>query len=116
MKARRGAVSQSNLDPVKVANEVYDTYDYASFTVADSTTDYDCETQQSALWKNVPIAVGVIIWSDQDITVKFNDTDMPGISHEAAYSPHEWFDKLQVTNIFITNASGSTANVRIFLV
>jgi len=116
MRARRSAVSVNSLDPVKTAHEVYDTYDYASFTVATATTNYDCEAQQSTLWLNVPIATGVIVWSDQDITVRFNNTTMPAISHEAVYSPHEWFDKLQVTNIYITNTSGNTANIRIFLV
>lgn len=116
MRGRRVAVAVDNLDPVKTAHEIYDTYDYASFTVANGTTNYDCDTQQSALWKNVHIATGAIIWSDQDVTIRFNNTDMPAISHETVYSPHEWFDKLQITNIFITNTSGATANVRIFLV
>jgi len=116
MRARRVAVQANHLDPVKVAQEVYYTYDYAAFAVSTATTDYDCESNQSALWNNLAIAMGVIIWSDQDVTIKFNDTTMPGISHEAVYAPHEWFNKLQVTNIYITNASGSTANIRIFLV
>ena len=115
MKSRRGAQSANNLDAIKVAQSTYDTYDYDSFTVADSTTNYDCKANES-LFINVPVAEGVIIWSDQDITVRFNDTDMPAISHEAVYSPHEWFNKLEVTNIYITNASGATANIRIFIV
>lgn len=115
MRSRRGAPSASNLDPIKTTHEAYTTYDYDSFTVATATTNYDCKAQES-LFINVPVGLGVIIWSDQDVTVRFNDTAMPAISHEAVYSPHEWFDKLEITNIYITNNSGNTANIRIFLV
>ena len=116
MRGRKGSQSANNLDSIKVAQETFDTYDYASFAVATATTDYDVDAQQSALFKNVPVGYGVIIWSDVDISIKFNDTDMPAISHEAVYSPHEWFNKIEITNIYITNTSGSTANIRIFLV
>jgi|SRR3990167_3948400 len=116
MKARRGATAGNGMDPLKVESEVYDTYDYATFTVANSTTNYDVKTNNSTLFKNAPNARGVMIWSDKDITVRFNNTDLPAISHEAVYSPHQWFDKLQVTNIFVTNTSGDDAALRIFLV
>ena len=116
MRARRVAVHADHLDPIKTAHELYDTYDYASFTVADGVTNYDCDAQQSALFKNAPQAFGIIIWADQDLTIRFNDTDMPGIVHEAIYAPHEWFDKLKISNVYITNASGSTANVKVFLI
>lgn len=115
MKTRRGAPSANNLDPIKIAHEAYDTYDYDSFSVATATTNYDCKANET-LFVNVPVALGAIIWSDQDITIRFNSTSMPAISHEAVYSPHEWFDKLEITNIYITNNSGATANIRIFLV
>ena len=116
MRSNRGARFADQLNPVKDANEIYDTYDFASFIVADSTTDYDVKANQSALFKNAPRASGVMIWHDQDISIKFNVDTMPAITHEAVNSPHEWFNKLEVTNIFITNASGSTVNIKIFLV
>lgn len=114
-RSNRGSISASNLNPVKVSQDVYDTYDYDSFTVATATTDYDAKANET-LFRNVPIGRGVIIWSDQDISIKFNSTSMPAISHEAVFSPHQWFDKLEIMNIYITNTSGNTANIRIFLV
>lgn len=116
MLARRGAAHANSLDPVKTSHELYDTYDYASFTIATATTDYDVKANQSLLFKNVPKSSGIIIWADRDISIKFNDTSMPSISHEVVYSPHEWFDKILCTNLFITNVSGSIANIRIFIV
>lgn len=116
-RGARGSRFSDNLNPLKTVNELYDEYDFvASFAVADSTTDYDVKTQQSTAFKNVPFAHGVIIWCDQDISIKFNDTDNPAIVHEAVYAPHEWFDKLKISNIYISNSSGNTANVKIFLV
>lgn len=116
MPNRRGAISNDHLDPVKISHEIFDTYDYVSFTVADGITNYDLKTQQSTAFKNVPKATGIIIWHDQDITIRFNSTAMPAITHEMVNSPHEWFDKLLITNVYITNASGSTANIKVFLV
>ena len=104
------------LDPINVVQQVGDTYDYDSFTVADGSTNTDIASTRTNMFKNVHRAWGCIIWSDQDITVRFNATGNPGITHEAVYSPHEWFDKLEITNIYITNSSGSTANIKIFLV
>ena len=116
MRSNRGARFADHLNPLKIANELYDTYDFASFTVATATTDYDVKANQSALFKNAPRASGMIIWHDQTVTIKFNSTDMPGITHDVAYEPHNWFDKIEITNIYITNASGSTATIRIFLI
>jgi len=116
MRSNRGARFADHLNPVKVASEIYDSYDFASFTVADSTTDYDVKANQTALFKNASRASGMIIWIDQTVTIKFNSTSMPGITHDVAYEPYNWFDKIEITNIYITNASGSTVNVRIFLI
>lgn len=116
MRSRRGARFADHLDPIKTASELYDTYDYAEFTVADSTTDYDVKTNQATLFKNAPRASGMILWIDQDVSIKFNSVSMPAIDQDAVYAPFNWFDKLEITNIFITNASGATVNVKVFLV
>lgn len=102
--------------PIKVAEELYDVYDWASFSIADGVSDYDVNSQQANLFKHVPTARGIIIWSDQDISIKFNSTSYAAITHEAVYAPHEWFNKFKIINIYIANASGSTANIKVFLV
>jgi len=116
MKSLRGARFADHLSPVKVADDLYDTYDYAGFNVTTGTTDYDVKANQTALFKNAARASGMILWSNYDVTIKFNATTMPGIPHSTDYEPHEWFNKLEITNIYITNASGSTAAIKIFLI
>lgn len=93
------------------------TYDYASFTVNTGTTDYDVKSGVSALFNRVKTARGVIIRVDQDISIKFNATSEDAIDitqNEVPWQPPLGY--LDVTNIFITNASGSTATVKIMLV
>jgi hypothetical protein len=103
--------------PLKVADELYDIYDFVnSFTVADATTDYDLKAQQSTAFKNLSKAWLVIIWTDQDISIKFNATTNPSIAIPAGESPFEFRNIIQVSNIFISNASGSTANIKVMLV
>ena len=103
--------------PVKVAEELYEIYDFVnSFTVAHPTTDYDLKTQQVTAFKNLSNAWLIIIWTDQDITVKFNSTSNPAIVVPAGESPFEFRNIIRVTNIYITNASGATANIKVMLV
>lgn len=104
-------------NPLKTAPELYDTYDFVpSFAVATATTDYNLKTQQATSFLNVPVAWLCIIWTDQDISIKFNATTLPAITIPAGESPFEFKDILKITNIFITNASGETANVKVMLV
>lgn len=103
--------------PTEVVNFVEDTYDFVpSFTVADSTTDYDLSAQQATAFANIEKAHTAVIWTDQDITVKLNATTNPGITIPATESPFEFRDLIEVTNIYITNASGSTANIKVMLI
>ena len=104
-------------NPVKTAPELYDTYDFVpSFTVATATTDYNLKTQQATSFLNVPAAWMCILWTDQDISIKLNSTSNPAITVIAGESPWELRDIIKITNIFITNASGSTANIKAMLV
>jgi len=103
--------------PVKTVEELYDTYDFVnSFAVADSTSDYDLKTQQATAFKNISRAWLVIIWTDQDISIKFNSTSNPAIAVPMGESPFEFRNIIEVTNIFISNASGLAANVKVLLV
>jgi len=107
----------SNVEPVKIVDAIYDTYDFVpSFAVANSTTDYDLDAQQVAAFKNVPKAWLVIIWTDQDITIKLNSTSNPSINIGLNESPFELRNIILVDNIYITNVSGNTANIKVMLV
>jgi len=103
--------------PVKVAEELYETYDFVnSFAVAHPTTDYDLKAQQATAFKNISKSWLIIIWTDQDISVKFNSTTNPAIVIPADQSPFEFRNIIQASNMYITNASGSTANIKVMLV
>ncbi len=103
--------------PIKVVDDLYETYDFvASFTVATGTTDYDLKTQQATAFKNVSKAWLVLIWTDQDISIKINSTSNPAIPVPAVESPYELRNILRVSDIYISNASGSTANIKVMLV
>ena len=103
--------------PVKVADELYDTYDFVnSFTIATATTDYDLKTQQATAFANLSRAWLVIIWTDQDISIKFNSTSNPAIVVPADQSPFEFRNIIAVSNIYITNNSGATVNIKVMLV
>jgi len=95
-------------------------YDNAKFTLATGQTDYDVATNQAALFDNIKVARRVVIKSDVTLTFKFNNSNLPAIEmvvagavKESPFQLPEGF--LDVTNIFITNASGSTANIEIML-
>lgn len=103
--------------PLKVVDELYETYDFVnSFAVANATTNYDVKTQQTDSFKNVPTAWLVQIYTDQDISVRFNSISNPAIVLEAGNSPYEFRNILRIKNIYITNASGNTANIKIMAV
>lgn len=93
-------------------------YDWASFTLNTGQSDYNVKTNQAALFLNIPIAKNVFIWSTQDISFKFNNTSNPLIVFAAASngeSPFEGKQFLLVSNIFLTNNSGTNSTIKILL-
>lgn len=92
-------------------------YDFASFTLATGQTDYDVKTNQVTLFVNIILAKKCFIWSDQNISFKFNSSGYTAIPLDVGNgeSPFEGKDIFSVRNIFITNASGNTANIKILL-
>jgi len=93
-------------------------YDWATFTLNSGTTDYNVQSNQANLFLNIPIAKNVFIWSTQDISFKFNNTANPAILFAAesnGESPFEGKQFLLVSNIFLTNAGGSNATIKILL-
>lgn len=103
--------------PIKITEAIYDTYDFVNaFNVATATTDYDLDTQQADAFKNVSRAWLVLIWTDNDISIKLNSTSNPSIAVPAAESPFEFRNIISVSNIYISNASGATASIKVMLV
>lgn len=93
-------------------------YDHNAFTVANATTDYDVATNNAGWLSSIKAQNGasacgkIRLVTDQTITVKFNSTSADGIVVTSSESPFVVED-LVIRNVFISNTSGNTANVKI---
>ena len=85
-------------------------YDNAEFTVANGLSDVD----KSAIFSNVTLARYCEIRTDQTITVKLNSTSNDSITIASSDSPYA-LNNLEITTLYVTNNSGSIANVKIRL-
>lgn len=93
-------------------------YDNAEFVVANATSDYDVKTNQTNLFGGASSNVGqtayfVRISTDQTVTLKFNDTGQDAITLTSSMSPFILDNTIEVSNIYITNNSGSNANIKV---
>ncbi len=93
-------------------------YESIEFDVTTATTDYDVDSNQATFLSVIgPGSVynkhptEIIIRTNNTITVKFNTTGNHAITITASDSPLAW--RGEVKNIFISNASGNTAAVKI---
>ena len=107
-------ISVVNPDSSLLSRPVNDVYDNAEFTLANGQTDYDVKVGESDAFNNIETATLIEIRTDKTITVKFNSTSNDSYTITSSDSPAV-FDTLEVTNIFISNASGNTANIKVFL-
>ena len=104
-------------EPLIVADRIDTLYDYVpSFVVANGTANYDLRTQQASAFLNVSKAWLVVIYTDQNISIRLNSTSNPAITINFEDQPFELRNIVAVTNIYITNASGETANIKVMLV
>lgn len=93
-------------------------YDHTAFTVSTGTTDYDVATNNAGWLSSIKAQNGTAVCgkirlvTDQTITVKANSASADGIVVTSSESPFV-IDDLAIKNIFISNASGSTANVKV---
>jgi len=92
------------------------TYDWASFSLSTGQSDYDVKANQSTLFDNVTVARNIIIFFNKQISIKFNSTLMPAATLPVSRSPFQLpYFFLDVKNIYLTNSSGETATVEIWL-
>jgi len=94
------------------------TYDNVEFSLANGQTDYDIDSNQSDSWNNIAEAKYVSLRTDQTITVKINSATANAITVTSSDSPFKLiYDEtgIVVINLFLTNASGSAANIKLFL-
>lgn len=99
-------------------DSITNVYDAVSTTVATGQTNRDMKANETSLFKNLTEANFCSITTDQTISIRFNDTSMPAIVMTATESPKKWTraeQGLKIKNVFITNASWSTANIKLEL-
>ena len=113
--ARKVCITASGGGTDPGSGEPNGSYDAAEFTVSTGTTNYDVESNQSALWDNITSPAYFNFRTDQTVTVRFNDTSYPAVTVASTDSPFIIQNGLPVTNVYITNNSGSTANIKIFM-
>jgi len=91
-------------------------YDWASFALSNGESDYDVSAEVAALFSNVKYAKHLVIFHNYEIGLKLNSTLMPkitlGISRSPFQSPAHF---LEISNLYLSNASGSSATIEIFL-
>lgn len=97
----------------KILNGIYD---WAEFTLANGQTNYDVKANVATLFSNIATARKIVIWSTKNITVRFNRTTFPAIKLDAVASPMEMKELIEAKNIYLTNASGSDATIRVLLI
>lgn len=96
-------------------------YENIEFNVSTATTDYDVAAFQATFLSNFGSTnvVGrypssVEIRTNNTISVKINSTSNHGITITSTDSPYR-IEGIDINNIFITNNSGSTAAVKLFV-
>lgn len=102
--------------------ETFEDYESIEFSLADGQTDYDLDAQQSeflAVFNQGGVTgaqprfpIYVKIRTDQTISVRINSTGNDSITIPSTDSPFE-IKGVKITNLFLTNSSGSAATVRL---
>lgn len=90
-------------------------YDNVEFTLATGQTDYDVSAGQADAFSNITTARYISVRTNETITLKCNATTNHSITITSSDSPFI-VNTLEITNLYITNASGSTAAIKIYLV
>lgn len=93
-------------------------YNNAEFSVANATTNYDVAANQTNLFGGATSMTGKTIYytrivTDQTITVRFNSTANNAVTITSSTSPFVMDELIEIDNLFITNNSGSAANIKI---
>lgn len=107
-----------SFEPIETLPQYDDIYDSVEFQLATGQTNYNVKVNQVTSFINAPRAHSLIIKTDQTITIKFNSTSNSShtISRGEGSLTITRNMGFEVTNIFITNSSGNTANIKILLV
>jgi len=102
-----------NKGPVqRIVEPLGNNYDSMEFTFATGLSDYDVKANVTGAFENLGSYTTVNIRSDQEITAKINLSTNRAVTIQKN-KPMEFDNLMQIKNIFLSNSSGSTANVKI---
>lgn len=91
-------------------------YDWSLVTLVNGASDYDVKTEVAALFSNVPYAHGIALFHNKEIKIRFNSVLMPQITAGISRSPFQTPDNfLEISNLFLSNDSGSDCVVEILI-
>lgn len=102
----------------KVVEEYSTDYDSAEFNLATGQTNYNVKVNESDAFSKIVYAHSVVIRTNKTITVRFNSASNSAITiniSEGSYTIDRKMG-LEITNIYITNASGATAAIKVLLI
>lgn len=100
-----------------VEGPVSTVYDSSEASITTGQTNYDIRANFTGAFVNVRKARACVIRSDQTVTVRFNSTSGPAITLDVSEGRLEISKEmgLEIGDIYITNASGNTAAIKILL-
>ena len=92
-------------------------YDSAEANITTGQTNYDIRANFTGSFVNVRKARACIIRSDNTVTIRFNSTSNAAITLDVSEGKIEITKEMgfEIGDIYITNASGNTAAIKILL-
>lgn len=99
-------------NPLNIGEYLGRVYDSMEFTLASGISDYDVKANVTGAFENLLAYTTINIRTTQEISIKLNSTSYRAVTAEVG-RPFELDNLIEMTNIYITNASGSTASIKI---
>ena len=103
---------KDKFNSIPVAEKLVKPYDSMEFTLASGLSDYDVKANVTGAFENLTYYTTLNIRTDQNITIKFNSTSYRVVTINSN-RPFELDNLMEIHNFYITNTSGSTANIKI---
>lgn len=88
-------------------------YESIEFNLANGQSDYDLAVQQITAFVTLGVWTSVFIRTNKDISIKLNATTNHVISIAEYESPFHLVSEIEISNIYLTNASGATAAIKL---
>ena len=89
-------------------------YEELEFTVNDAVTNFDVKASVTGAFTKIDYPRELTIRSDQPLTVRFNDVGNDPITLPLEDLPFN-INTIRIENLFISNSSGSVANIKILM-